>query len=307
VNHYVTLFDSKFLPQGLALYESMVCHANPFTLWVLCMDEKAEHVLNRLGKPGIRLVPITQVETSQLLEIRQKRTRVEYCWTLTPFTPKIVFDRDFTVERVTYLDADMYFLRSPEPIHHEFQATGKSVLISDHAYDVGNDCTVTSGRYCVQFMTFVRGHSEPVRQWWEDRCLEWCFARREKGKYGDQKYLDDWPSRFPDEVHVLDQLELLLGPWNAKRFHYSHAVAWHFHGLRLREGGRIQLHPGYSVPRDVNADVYLPYVEALRRSVNQIGEPIVQSSSARISHIFPPRVRGLVRRGWAKVRTRINP
>jgi hypothetical protein len=63
VNHYVTLFDRNFLPQGLALYESMLCHANPFTLWVLCMDEKTEQVLNRLSKPGIRLIPLAEVET----------------------------------------------------------------------------------------------------------------------------------------------------------------------------------------------------------------------------------------------------
>ena len=269
------------------------------------MDEKAMQVLQYLDKRGIRLVSLAEVETPQLLQIKPKRSRVEYCWTLTPFTPKIVFDRDSSVERVTYLDADMYFLRSPEPIHQEFQATGKSVLISDHAYDAENDRTVTSGRYCVQFMTFVRGNSELVRQWWEDRCMEWCFARREKGKYGDQKYLDDWPSRFAYEVHVLQQLDLLLGPWNAKRFHYSSGIAWHFHGLRLRNGGRIQLHPGYSVPHEVDIDVYLPYVEALRRSVKEIGEPIVQSSSARFSHILPSRIRGLVRCGWAKVRTNI--
>lgn len=221
-------------------------------------------------------------------------------------TPRIVFDRDPAVERVTYLDADMFFLKNPVPIHQEFETSGKSVLITDHAYDAVNDRAITSGQYCVQFMTFVRDKSEPVRLWWETRCLEWCFARRENGKFGDQKYLDDWPSRFPDDVHVLKQLDLLLGPWNTKRFSYSRGVAWHFHGLRLLEGGKVQLHPGYSVPKEVDRYVYLPYVESLRRAMEEIGEPIVQSSSASLSHVIPPWIRSLVRRGM-KVARQLSP
>jgi hypothetical protein len=297
MNHYVTLFDSNFLPQGLALYESMAHHANPFTLWVLCMDEKAEQVLNRLRKPGVRLIPLAEVETPQLLGVKQNRTRVEYCWTLTPFTPKFVFDRDSSAERVTYLDADMFFLRSPVPVHEEFQSQEKSVLITEHAYDAGNDRTVTSGQYCVQFMTFVRDKSETVRQWWEARCLEWCSATRSKGRYGDQKYLDDWPSRFPDDVHVLQQLHAFLGPWNAKRFHYSSGIAWHFHGLRLLKDGNVQLHPGYSLSREVEAAVYGPYVQALRHSLEQVGEPVAQQPLTGVRLILPDWLKAVARGG----------
>ena len=113
MNHYVTLFDSNFLPQGLALHESLVRHSGPFTLWVLCMDDKAKRILDRLTKPEIRSVAVSEIETPQLLTIKQQRSRVEYCWTLTPMTPKIVFDRDPSVERVTYLDADMFFVLRP--------------------------------------------------------------------------------------------------------------------------------------------------------------------------------------------------
>jgi hypothetical protein len=297
MNHYVTLFDSNFLPQGLALYESMRSHASPFTLWVLCMDQKARLVLERLSKPGINVIPVSDIETTRLMEIKRQRTFVEYCWTLTPMGPKIVFDRDHTVERVTYLDADMYFLKNPEPIHREFQESGKSVLITEHAYDAVNDRTAESGRYCVQFMTFVRSKSEEVRRWWEARCLEWCFARCEKGKFGDQKYLDDWPSRFPDDVHVLKQLGSLQAPWNAKRFHYSEAIAWHFHALRLIRNGKVRLHPSYSIPKEVDRQIYDPYVSMLRLAMQQIGEPVVQHSPKRLSHVIPPWLRYLVRQG----------
>src|SRR4029079_1632008 len=98
------------------------------------------------------------------LAVKSNRTFVEYCWTLTPCTPKLVFDRDPSAQRVTYLDADMFFLKEPTPVFEEWEASGKSVLITDHAYHAEYDQSATSGQYCVQFLSFAKGASEPVRR-----------------------------------------------------------------------------------------------------------------------------------------------
>lgn len=281
MEHFVTLFDSLFLPQGLALHGSLQRHAAPCTLWVLCMDEECKRVLDALREPTIRTVALSEVETAELLAVKPGRSRAEYCWTLTPFTPKIVFDRDASVRRVTYVDADVFFLKSPGPIFRELDASGKAVLITDHAYDPEYDQSASSGQYCVQFVTFLRDAGEPVRQWWEARCIEWCFNRVEDGKMGDQKYLDYWPTMFGPLVHVLQQLDVILAPWNARRFPYSRAIAWHFHGLRLLRGGRVLLHTGYAVPACVDRDVYLPYIGVLKANLDRLGRSFVQSARRR--------------------------
>jgi hypothetical protein len=281
LEHFITLFDSAFMPQGLALHASMRRYAGAFTLWVLCMDDDVKAKLDALGIATIRTVALGEVETADLLAVKPGRNRAEYCWTLTPFTPTIVFDRDSQVRRVTYIDADMYLLKSPRAIFDEFETSGKAVLITDHAYDPEYDSSATTGQYCVQFMTFVRHASDPVRQWWQDRCIEWCFDRAEDGKLGDQKYLDDWPLRFPESVHVLKQLDLLLAPWNARRFPYSRAIAWHFHGLRLLGNNRVLLHRGYSVPQVVDRMIYMPYVQEIKNSLDILGKPVVQNVTHR--------------------------
>jgi hypothetical protein len=240
------------------------------------MDAETKAFLDSLGHPTIRTIALQDIETPELLAVKPGRNRAEYCWTLTPFTPTIVFRSDPTVRRVTYVDADVFLFQSPRPIFEEFERSGKAVLITDHAYDPEYDQSAVSGQYCVQFMTFVRDASEPVRKWWQDRCIEWCFDRIEDGKLGDQKYLDDWPRRFRDLVHVLQQLDLLLGPWNARRFPYSRAVAWHFHGLRLLAGGKVLLHGPYAVPEVVHQMVYGPYTEELARSIRTLGRQVVQ-------------------------------
>jgi hypothetical protein len=281
LEHYVTLFDSAFLPQGLALHASMSRHAGAFTLWVLCMDDEVKSTLDRMGISTIRTVRLGDVETPELLAVKAGRNRAEYCWTMTPFTPKIVFDRDSEVRRVTYVDADMFLLKPPGPIFDEFRASGKAVLITEHAYDAECDSSATTGQYCVQFMTFVRGASNTVMQWWQDRCIEWCFDRIEDGKLGDQKYLDDWPTRFPTHVHVLSQIDVLLAPWNAKRFPYSRAIAWHFHGFRILGENRVLLRRGYSVPNVVDKMIYTPYMREIKNILENLGKPVVQNVTNR--------------------------
>jgi len=281
VENYITLFDRGFLPQGLALHASMRRHAGEFMLWVLCMDDEVKITLDALGYATIRTLRLEDVETPELLKIKGGRSRAEYCWTLTPFTPKIVFDRDPSVQRVTYVDADMFLLKSPAPIFDEFSDSGKAVQITDHAYDAEFDSSATTGQYCVQFMTFARQASNPVTQWWQDRCIEWCFNRVEDGKFGDQKYLDDWPLRFPKTVHVLSQIDVLLAPWNAKRFPYSRAIAWHFHGLRILRNNRVLLHRGYPVPDIVDKMIYAPYMQELKNVLASLENPVIQNPTKR--------------------------
>lgn len=273
MEHYVTLFDSMFLPQGLALHMSMERHVKNYTLWVLCVDNETHEILSKLRLPNLRLLKLDQLETEELKHVKPTRTKGEYCWTLTPFAPRFVFDADPTVTRVTYLDADLWFRKHPAPIFREFEASGKHVLITDHAYAPENDATSTSGQYCVQFMTFTRNGGEIVRKWWEERCLEWCYARFEDGKFGDQKYLDDWPERFPDSVHVLNDKELALAPWNATRFPYGNGIVWHFQSLRIEKysGSTFAVFLGpYTLPRVTLNFVYVDYVAELRKAVEML-------------------------------------
>lgn len=285
MEHYVTLFDSLFLPQGLALHSSLERHAGAYTLWVLCMDEEAKTTLDKLNKPNVRTIALADVETPELLVVKSERTKGEYCWTLTPFTPKIVFDRDESVQRVTYLDADVFFLKDVKPIFKEFQASGKAVLLTDHGYSAEQDQSALSGRFCVQFMTFERGASEVVRLWWQERCLEWCFNRFEDGKFGDQKYLDDWQERFPDLVHVLEHQEWMLAPWNATRFPYSSAKIYHFQSLRIVDNNNVQLCIGSLIPQPLIDNVYSIYLISLRDAINELIRCgfIVKSQISKIS------------------------
>ena len=217
--HFVTLFDASFLPIGLALYGSLKEHARPFRLWVLAIDEEAERHLVRLALPDVTVIPLREFETPALLAVKPGRTRAEYCWTMTPFTCQAVFDRDPSAMRATYVDADVFFFRDPRVLLKELDDSHKHVLITEHAYAPEYDRSHDSGRFCVQFLTFDRSQAAgEVMRWWQERCVEWCFARYEDGKFGDQVYLDQWPALFGDRVHIVRQVEKTLAPWNVRHF-----------------------------------------------------------------------------------------
>ena len=285
VEHFVTLFDGNFLPMGMCLHASLLEHGVPFHLWILCMDELAEQNLRRLDLPHVSLIPLHEVEDGRLLEVKPTRSRGEYCWTLTSFTPQFVFDRDPRVKRVTYLDADLFFFASPKLLLDEFENSGKHVLITEHAYDPRYERfgrAKRSGRFCVQFITFRRTpESAKVMHWWQDRCLEWCYARVENGKFGDQKYLDQWPDLFGAEVHILKQKEKTLAPWNVAHYEkLGHGkvspVFYHFHGLRILSRSELLLYSGYRVGSAAN-QLYETYTIALNGAIaklKQMGMPV---------------------------------
>jgi len=268
--NFVTVLDYRFLPQLLTLYKSMNLHVRHYVLWVVCVDSKLVNALKTLGYDNIRILDLRMFETAELKKVRLERRAGEYCWTLTPFAPDFVFQIESTLSRVTYIDADMWFRKPPTVIFEEFEASGKSVLITDHGYTPEGDRSSVSGQFCVQFIVFNRNGSELVRRDWEAKCIDWCFARVESGKFGDQKYLDEWPIKFPDIVHIVRDKELFFAPWSSLRFPYGNSVCCHFHGLRLTN--RKTLYIGdYAIPKVVWECVYKPYIGEICEVIDGLG------------------------------------
>ena len=272
VENFVTLFDKNYLPQGVSLYLSMEREINCFHLWILALDTYTYEKLVSLDLKSVTILNVENFLTEELVQKKRERTKGEFCWTLTPFSFDFVFDSNETIERITYLDADLWFRKSPKDIFYEFDLTNKNVLITDHGYAPEYDQSAISGQYCVQFLTFDRINSKFIRDIWKEQCLEWCFNRAEVGRFGDQKYLDEWPIKFNDHVHVLKDHSLLLAPWNATRFPYGNSVAWHFHGLKIitDEGKNLSLElcsASYHLPEVVKVQIYGKYVADLNLAI----------------------------------------
>src|SRR5205814_3398175 len=104
-----------------------------------------------------------------------------------------------------------------------------------------------------------------------------CYDRLEDGKYGDQKYLDDWPRARG--VHVLEHPGAGLAPWNWMRYRIAFdghtgtvdghpLVFFHFQGFKILN--RWLFKPtaeSYDpMPRGLRRKLYGGYLRELART-----------------------------------------
>lgn len=241
----------------MAMYESLKQHSRSFHLYIFAFDDRSETLLQTLNLDHMTVIGLKEFENEKLLAIKASRTAGEYCWTSTPSTIKYCIET-YNLDNCTYLDADLYFFSDPSVLIEEMGA--KSVLITEHRYTATYDQSLRSGIYCVQFMTFKNTpEGMHVLNWWVNACLEWCYARHEDGKFGDQKYLDNWTERF-DCVHVLKNLGGGIAPWNMQNYNRkTKIVFFHFHAVKFLPDNRVNL--SVYVLSSANLETfYVPYI-----------------------------------------------
>jgi len=277
--HFCTYFDSNFLVKGLTLYRSLVQHvAEPFTLWVLCLDDSTYRTLSELALPNLRPLSLDEFEAgdTDLIAAKQNRSRVEYFFTCTPSLPLYIFRRNPDAGMVTYLDADLFFFSSPAPVFEELGS--RSTLIIGHRYAPRDRHLEIYGIYNVGLLSFRNDEAaRECLEWWRARCLEWCYDRVEDNRFADQKYLDDWPERFRNVV-VLQHKGTNVAPWNVFQYDITRQngrvhidsdelICYHFHRLKLLTGwlcdpGLTHFRSGAVTP-ELRNWIYKPYLRAL--------------------------------------------
>ena len=287
MRYYCTYFDRHYLLRGLALYRSLKAHAEPFTLWALCFDDHSFEALAKLALTDLRPIALTDFERGDdaLLAVKPTRSKVEYYFTCSPSLPLYVLSRHPEIDIITYLDADLYFYASPEPIFEELGAG--SVLIVGHRFPPNRLQMEVNGIYNVGLLSFRNDRrGRECLEWWRERCLEWCYDKPDGTRYADQKYLDDWPQRFSGVV-VLQHPGAGLAPWN---WICSHIVA---DGFRLKADGQPLIFFHFAslkmltpwlydpvsegrlygeMPFWMRRALYSPYIEALKQAARELRE-----------------------------------
>jgi len=276
--NYCTLFDKNYLIRGLAMYESLKAHSKDFHLYIFAFDDLTEKILKEMNLSHVTVVSLSEFEDEELLAIKPTRTKGEYCWTCTPSIIKYSIET-FNLPSCTYIDADIYFYRDPSLLIEEMG--NNSVLITPHWYTPMYDRSATSGIYCVQFVTFKNTpEGMEVLEWWRKSCNAWCYARFEDGKFGDQKYLDNWPKEFKG-VYVSQIKGGGVAPWNIQQYELKKTnykffvkekrtdriypvIFFHFHDLKFLDSENVYLGP-YILSKYVIEELYIPYIKLLKK------------------------------------------
>jgi len=268
--NFCTLFDSNYIDRGIVMYRSLVRECPSAFVYIIAFDDKCYSILKEMKLKKAKIISLEEFEDKELLKAKSNRSKVEYMWTCSSSSVYYVLKR-FKLDSCTYIDADLYFYSNPKVLIDEMKSS--SVLISEHRYTPKYDQSKISGKYCVQFMTFKNNkEGMKVLTWWKNACLDWCYAQPEEGKFGDQKYLDDWATRFKG-VYVMQNLGGGVAPWNMQQYKIVkgnllkkdkdefHLVFFHFHGLKIF-GNKVDLAP-YFLSKEFKENYYLPYLNEL--------------------------------------------
>ncbi len=277
--NFCTLFNSFYLSRGVLMYQSLEKNCADFHLYVYAFDEATYSFLKKENYKNLTVISLKEFEDKELLKVKPTRTAAEYCWTCASSTILYSIEK-FNLNNCTYVDADMYFYSDPKVLVEEMG--DNSVLITEHRFTKEYAESVIYGKYCVQFVTFKNDErGMKVLHWWRKACIDWCYGRIEEGKFGDQKYLDDWTKKF-DGVHELQHLGGGIAPWNLQQYNFNknlngkisgkeilsgksfEAVFFHYHGLKFYSNKVVSLAgKDYEMSNDAKELFYFPYIKML--------------------------------------------
>ena len=216
---FCTLFDINYLPRGLALYASLRKVEPRSRLRVFCMDDRTHTVLEGLDLPGLTAIPLG-TSSGRIRSLRPSG-RIERRWSTAGPRRHASFVTASSRSRVWTRSRTSTPTRSSSRIPGRCSAS--SATVRYRSCRTGTHPTTgtsheTSGIYNVSGSRFTRDRAvSRCSNWWRERCLEWCYCRFEDGKFGDQKYLDDWPERF-EGVRSCEHIGGGVAPWNVANY-----------------------------------------------------------------------------------------
>ena len=285
---YCTLFDKNYLPHFLSLHDSLKSNIPCFVIYAFCMDDESYNVL--LKSESKNIIPISFIELeshfTDLKIAKSNRSIVEYYFTCTSAICSFVFDKYDNVELLTYLDADLFFFSSPEPIYNELKCA--SIGIIKHNFNfIGKVLYQKYGIFNVGWISFKNDKNARIcLEDWRKNCLNWCYDYLYKDKFADQKYLNYWPENYSG-VHIINHIGANVAPWNVGHYNVSinftsrkvqinnnDLIFFHFASLKQL---KINMHTTSvslyftSLSQSMKSFIYLPYLASIRKYNKELG------------------------------------
>ena len=279
MRYYCTYFDKNYLPQGIALYESLVkTSEEQFCFVALCLDDVSPEILRKIYRDRFNI--ITEIHMlehyPELKPVKKGRPKIEYYYTMTPHLVRLCFDKFPAASEVIYIDADMYFFKS-----FDFKLANYSkdfdILLVEHRIKTEEE-TIPEGLFNVCYNLFKRtGDSTEALNWWSIKVLE--STGRGNNVFGDQKYLDEFPKLF-SKVGIIHDTEFSAAPWNIMDFYTmqksdsapSHIIAYHFAKLIIISSKIYIPIKRTRLSERVIRDIYLPYIIELENTIKKVNK-----------------------------------
>lgn len=283
--NFSTIFFANYAAKGIALYHSLERVCKDFHIYIFTMDDDCYQILQSLCLSHATIIPLEDLENyyPALLIVKPSRKKGEYSWTCKGPSILYCFDK-YGIEDCMYLDADLYFFSDPTPLFTE--DTTADVMLTEHRYSDLYNQAETNGKYCAGTMYFKSSENAlSVLKHWTKQCIEWCYSGYAPGRFGDQKYLDEFHSKW-NNIHDIEHIGF-CAPWNIQQYEVSlcngevmvakdgksdNLIFYHFHFLRNQDFGKYNefyLGP-YALSNETLRYIYTPYLNELKSFTKKV-------------------------------------
>jgi hypothetical protein len=308
---FCTLFDSRYTARGLVMLRSLDAYRKSGDeIVVLTMDRVARQVVDQIGQGRWHSVTLTDLGDAELLTVKETRPSREFCWTCTPALSAWMVRTSCEGDIVVYADADLMFFCAPQVLLSELGDDG-SILIHEHRFSPDRtEYEKSSGRFNVGFVGFrVGDEARACVERWRSQSIELCILDPDNGHCGDQGYLNEWPTRYPN-LRIMRNIGGGVAPWNVNQYVVDRmdgepvvdgvpVVFFHYHSLKTVHGpalGFIAADPayGYEFPRKTVDVIFQPYARRLRQASRDAARVGLTAEPDRVAS-WPALMKGVLR------------
>ncbi|MDD7793360.1 putative nucleotide-diphospho-sugar transferase [Clostridium sp. 'White wine YQ'] len=216
---------------------------------MLCIDDETYSLLSKINFNHVILITLNELKDDSIIKLRKERKLNEFCWTLKPIFIESLLCNYYSLERITFIDSDLYFFSNPTIIF-ENQPTSSVLLSCSDVYVPSFSPIINglvedlTGKYNSGFISFKNDlTSKLFLKSWKVKCIERCSDNIDNNSFGDQKYLDTLPYTF-ENISSISTPGVNIGHWNYARYKFhildgmcfidkSKLICYHFSGFRI--------------------------------------------------------------------------
>ena len=236
--NFCSYFDINYLSKFLTLHKSLNKFDLRYKFYILALDNHVVEFFKKNKFNNLKIIELNNIENKYelLKDAKKNRAKIEYYFTLSPFLPKYIFEKE-GINQITYLDSDFYFFQNPKKIISENVDSSISLIRQNSKKKYG--------KYNVGWINFNFEYDETINivNEWSNQCLNDCSDIPKKNSYADQKYLDPWISKLKYS-RVFQPEYSCLSPWDSNKNlenNIENMISYHFHGIEIKKNYRI--HP----------------------------------------------------------------
>lgn len=198
---YFTLCSNNYLPFALSLAKSVKGFL-PKSRFIIGLVDYLDPQINYNFDVEVEILPCFELGYEEFNSMLQGYNVIEFNTAVKPFYFEYLFKENGDVDRIYYLDPDLFFYQSPLELDDVWEK-GDSIQLTPNLLYLpdqlvrGELASLKHGHNNLGYIGMQRGgETMKIISWWKERLTTHCLLDKCRGIFVDQKWMDLAPLFF---------------------------------------------------------------------------------------------------------------